>query len=151
MLSYEGRASFEATRIYRLTRHTANEANFCHLVDIDYFDHAHNTYAASGYRPELGIVLSDSYTTVQTSFENIPQAGLSISVHGLCVVDNTYCIGESVQVRGEKVKLIERLKEERIERGLSQAALGKLVGSLQPAIARMECGLVSQVSMDCPT
>jgi DNA-binding XRE family transcriptional regulator len=48
----------------------------------------------------------------------------------------------------QKVKLIERLKAERIERGLSQAALGKLVGTLQPAIARMESGIVSHVSMD---
>jgi hypothetical protein len=43
-----------------------------------------------------------------------------------------------MELARQKVKLIERLK----------AALGKLVGTLQPAIARMESGLVSQVSMD---
>jgi hypothetical protein len=66
-------------------------------------EHLHRKNAVSGYRSELGLVLSDSSTTVQTSLENIPREGLSIPVHGLCVVDNTYCIGERVQVKGEKL------------------------------------------------
>ena len=47
----------------------------------------------------------------------------------------------------EKIKLIEKLKVQRIKKKLSQSALAKKVGSKQPAIARMESGLVSQVSM----
>jgi len=53
-----------------------------------------------------------------------------------------------MELARQKVKLIEKLKARRIERGLSQAALAKRIGSLQPAIARMESGQVSQVSMD---
>ena len=48
----------------------------------------------------------------------------------------------------EKIKLIEKLKAKRIKKRLSQAALAKQIGSKQPAIARMESGLVGQVSMD---
>lgn len=48
----------------------------------------------------------------------------------------------------QKKKLIERLKETRIKKGLSQARLASLVGSKQPAIARMESGQVSEISMD---
>lgn len=48
----------------------------------------------------------------------------------------------------QKKHLIERLKEARIKKGFSQAAVARLVGSKQPAIARMEAGQVSQVSMD---
>ena len=48
----------------------------------------------------------------------------------------------------EKMKLIEKLKAQRIKKKLSQSALAKKIGSKQPAIARMESGLVSQVSMD---
>lgn len=53
-----------------------------------------------------------------------------------------------MELARQKTKLIERLKATRLEKGLSQAALAKRVGSLQPAIARMESGMVSQVSMD---
>jgi DNA-binding XRE family transcriptional regulator len=53
-----------------------------------------------------------------------------------------------MELARQKVKLIEKLKARRLERGLSQAALAKRIGSLQPAIARMESGQVSQVSMD---
>ena len=53
-----------------------------------------------------------------------------------------------MELARQKVKLIEKLKARRIERGLSQAALAKRIGSLQPAIARMESGQISQVSMD---
>lgn len=48
----------------------------------------------------------------------------------------------------QKKKLIERLKVARTRKGLSQAEVARLVGSKQPAIARMEAGQVSQVSMD---
>ena len=48
----------------------------------------------------------------------------------------------------QKKALIEKLKTARSRKGLSQAAVAKQVGSLQPAIARMEAGQVSQVSMD---
>jgi len=48
----------------------------------------------------------------------------------------------------QKKKLIERLKGERLTRKVSQAKLAELVGSKQPAIARMESGQVSEISMD---
>lgn len=48
----------------------------------------------------------------------------------------------------QKKRLIERLKAARIKKGLSQAEMARLIGSKQPAIARMEAGLISQVSMD---
>lgn len=48
----------------------------------------------------------------------------------------------------QKKRLIEKLKEARIKRGMSQAALAEMVGSKQPAIARMESGQISEVSMD---
>lgn len=48
----------------------------------------------------------------------------------------------------QKKRLIERLKAARTRKGLSQAEVAHLIGSKQPAIARMEAGLVSQVSMD---
>ena len=48
----------------------------------------------------------------------------------------------------QKKKLIEKLKEERIKKKISQAKLAEEVGSKQPAIARMESGQVSEVSMD---
>ena len=48
----------------------------------------------------------------------------------------------------QKKKLILRLKNARMKKGFSQAEVAHLVGSKQPAIARMEAGQVSQVSMD---
>ena len=48
----------------------------------------------------------------------------------------------------QKKRLIEKLKDARIKKGISQAALAEQVGSKQPAIARMESGQVSEVSMD---
>ena len=48
----------------------------------------------------------------------------------------------------QKKKLIERLRAVRIKKGVSQARLATLVGSKQPAIARMESGQISEVSMD---
>jgi ribosome-binding protein aMBF1 (putative translation factor) len=48
----------------------------------------------------------------------------------------------------QKKRLIEKLKDARIKEGISQASLAEQVGSKQPAIARMESGQVSEVSMD---
>lgn len=48
----------------------------------------------------------------------------------------------------EKKKLIEKLTAKRGKLKLSQAAVAKLIASKQPAIARMESGQVSEVSMD---
>ena len=48
----------------------------------------------------------------------------------------------------EKLRLIEKLKAKRIKAKISQSALAKKAGTQQPSIARMESGLVSQVSMD---
>lgn len=53
-----------------------------------------------------------------------------------------------MQMIRQKKRLIERLKATRVKRGLSQGEVARLVGSKQPAIARMEAGQVSQVSMD---
>ncbi len=48
----------------------------------------------------------------------------------------------------QKKKLITKLIKARMEQGLSQAALAKLLDTKQPAIARMESGLISEVSFD---
>lgn len=48
----------------------------------------------------------------------------------------------------QKKKLIEKLKAARTRKKFSQAHLASLIGSKQPAIARMESGLVSEVSLD---
>ena len=48
----------------------------------------------------------------------------------------------------QKKILIERIKEARLKKELSQTELASLVGSRQPAIARMESGQISEVSMD---
>ena len=48
----------------------------------------------------------------------------------------------------EKKKLIDKLITKRDKLKLSQAAVAKMIGSKQPAIARMESGQVSEVSMD---
>lgn len=47
-----------------------------------------------------------------------------------------------------KKRIIAKLKKARLKRGLSQASLAETVSSKQPAIARMESGQVSEVSMD---
>lgn len=48
----------------------------------------------------------------------------------------------------EKKKAIAKLKAARQRKGLTQAQVAKQVGTKQPAIARMEAGLVSEVSLD---
>jgi ribosome-binding protein aMBF1 (putative translation factor) len=47
-----------------------------------------------------------------------------------------------------KKRIIDKLKAARLKKGVSQAKLADMVGSKQPAIARMESGQVSEVSMD---
>ena len=48
----------------------------------------------------------------------------------------------------QKKKIIEKLKKAREASGISQAALALMVDTKQPAIARMESGQVSEVSLD---
>ena len=48
----------------------------------------------------------------------------------------------------EKKRIIKNLKNKRLKKNLSQAELAKLIGTKQSSIARMESGLVSQVSVD---
>ncbi len=48
----------------------------------------------------------------------------------------------------EKKRIIKNLKNKRLKKNLSQAKLAKLIGTKQSSIARMESGIVSQVSMD---
>ena len=48
----------------------------------------------------------------------------------------------------EKKRAIVKLKAAREKKGLTQSQVAKLVGTKQPAIARMEAGLVSEVSLD---
>ena len=53
-----------------------------------------------------------------------------------------------IELIRQKKKLIEKLRKTREQRGLSQAQLAAMVDSKQPAIARMESGQVSEVSLD---
>lgn len=48
----------------------------------------------------------------------------------------------------QKKRIIEKLRNARLRRGLSQADVAARVASKQPAIARMESGQISEVSMD---
>ncbi len=48
----------------------------------------------------------------------------------------------------QKKQLIEKLRNARIKKGLSQMNVAEMVASKQPAIARMESGQVAEVSMD---
>lgn len=53
-----------------------------------------------------------------------------------------------IELIRHKKKLIEKLKAARLKKKISQARLAELIGSKQPAVARMESGLVSEVSLD---
>lgn len=53
-----------------------------------------------------------------------------------------------MELTRQKKKLIEKLKAVRLKKKISQARLAEMVGSKQPAIARMESGVVSEVSLD---
>ncbi len=48
----------------------------------------------------------------------------------------------------QKKRILEKLRKAREQQGLSQIELAELVSSKQPAIARMESGQVSEVSLD---
>ena len=48
----------------------------------------------------------------------------------------------------QKKMIIDKLRKARENQGLSQTVLAKLVSSHQPAIARMESGQISEVSLD---
>ena len=48
----------------------------------------------------------------------------------------------------EKKRIVKKLTAKRIEAGISQAALARVIGTKQPAISRMESGQISHVSMD---
>ncbi len=53
-----------------------------------------------------------------------------------------------MQLIRQKKKIVEKLKKARLAQHLSQAKLASKVGSKQPAIARMESGALSEVSID---
>jgi len=53
-----------------------------------------------------------------------------------------------MEIIKQKKKIIVKLRKAREQKGLSQGALAAMVGSKQPAIARMESGQVSEVSLD---
>ena len=48
----------------------------------------------------------------------------------------------------QKKELINQLRKKRAKLGLSQSDLAMMIGTKQPAIARMESFIVSDVSMD---
>ncbi|MEK7355537.1 MAG: helix-turn-helix transcriptional regulator [Bdellovibrionota bacterium] len=53
-----------------------------------------------------------------------------------------------IEVIRQKTLIAEKLRRERLKQRITQAKLADLVGSRQPAIARMEAGSLSLVSMD---
>lgn len=70
-------------------------------------------------------------------YKNVDEFGESL---GLSKVD--------MELIRYKKELIEKLKEKRKKLRMSQVELARQIGSQQPAIARMEAGLVGQVSLD---
>ena len=48
----------------------------------------------------------------------------------------------------EKKRIIKKLTAKRMEAGISQADVARAIGTKQPAIARMESGQISHISMD---
>ena len=48
----------------------------------------------------------------------------------------------------EKKRIIKQLKAKRLKADISQNELAQIIGTKQSSIARMESGLVSQVSID---
>ena len=61
------------------------------------------------------------------------------------------CLGLSnieITLIKEKKRIIKILKQKRIRKKITQVSLAKIIGSRQSAIARMESGQVSEVSMD---
>lgn len=70
-------------------------------------------------------------------FKNAEEFGRSLGLSDL-----------EIELIRHKKKLIEKLRKVREQKGLSQAELAEMVNSKQPAIARMESGQVSEVSLD---
>lgn len=76
-------------------------------------------------------------TAEAAKFKNVDSFGRAL---GLSQLDMEF-------IRQKKL-LIAKLKTARTKKGISQTELAHAAGSKQPAIARMEAGQVSQVSMD---
>jgi ribosome-binding protein aMBF1 (putative translation factor) len=53
-----------------------------------------------------------------------------------------------IELIDQKKKIIEKLKKARLNQNLSQSQLAQILETKQPAIARMESGLVSEISLD---
>jgi ribosome-binding protein aMBF1 (putative translation factor) len=53
-----------------------------------------------------------------------------------------------IELIRQKKKIVEKLRKARETQGLSQTELARLIGSHQPAVARMESGQMSEVSLD---
>ncbi len=53
-----------------------------------------------------------------------------------------------IELIRQKKKIVEKLRMVREKQKISQAELAKMVCSHQPAIARMESGQISEVSLD---
>jgi len=70
-------------------------------------------------------------------FEDVESFGASL---GLSKID--------IELIRYKKELIQKLKDKRKKMRLSQADLAKSIGSQQPTIARMEAGLIGQISLD---
>jgi DNA-binding Xre family transcriptional regulator len=72
-----------------------------------------------------------------TKYKNVSEFGKAL---GLTEVE--------MELIRQKKRFIEKLKTIRIKKKISQSKLAEMIGSKQPAIARMESGLVSEVSLD---
>lgn len=70
-------------------------------------------------------------------FKNIDEFGKSLGLTKL-----------EMELIRQKKKIVEKLRKVRLQKGISQTELATLVSSKQPAIARMESGLISEVSLD---
>ncbi len=92
------------SRVHEPSKELPSRLCYGNVVNDTYFTRKYKVYAINGYRPDLGATFfSDSYKTIEATLEEIPRDGLSISVNGLCVVDETYCIGENVKLKGNKL------------------------------------------------
>jgi DNA-binding Xre family transcriptional regulator len=70
-------------------------------------------------------------------YKNVEEFGASLRLSGI-----------DMELIHQKKILIEKLKKTRQKKAISQVELAQMVSSKQPAIARMESGQVSEVSMD---
>ncbi len=53
-----------------------------------------------------------------------------------------------IELIRQKKAIIEKLKKARINKGISQSTVAKMILTQQPAIARMESGQISEISLD---